>query len=79
MILLNNQKRFVSNDYSNDGPIVKEAIFDFYQFEQTPFSQELHIQKTEIESDDNLFLALDSVTARDDFAFHLEQKGKGRT
>ena len=68
-MLLKNQRRFVTDDYSEDGPIVKEAVVTYYETERIAYTQQLEISKTELESDDNLFFAFGSLTAKEDYAF----------
>ena len=72
IIILKNEKRFVADKYSNNNPIVDEALLEWYTLPQVPEQRLYNIQKTLIVRDDNLIFSNDALTEDDDFSFRIE-------
>ena len=62
----------MADKYSNNNPVVDEALLEWYTLPQVPEQRLYNIQKTLIVRDDNLIFSNDALTEDDDFSFRIE-------
>ena len=57
-MILNNQRRFVSDKYDGDSPIVKESVITWIDFPLEPTIRIYNVQETNVEREDNIFMSV---------------------
>ena len=72
-VILSNQKRIVTDSYLEDSPIINESILSFYPLDlNSPASRQLHVKKTELEREDSLTMAIETITEIEEFGFETK-------
>ena len=73
LVTLTNQRRFVSDKYEGDTPILKESIVTWYEFPRTPLGKFFTINVSLLERDDSLFINIEDVTKVEETYFSIEK------
>ena len=69
--LLHNRKRFESDLYDSNTPIVSETNIKWIKFPRKQMRKNFNIKETFVNREDNLFMDLYGVTEQDESAFDL--------
>ena len=73
LVTLTNQKRFESDNYSRETPIVKESVTDWREIPREPQLITLEVRQTQLVREDNLIIAINDVTEFEEEYFSIEQ------
>ena len=72
IVLLQNQHRF-QQDLYGDSPIIKESVLNWIPFPSIDIVEIMSISELKIEREDNVFMAIESVTEENDKGFQIKQ------
>ena len=72
IVLLQNQHRF-QQDLYGESPIVKESVLNWIPFPSIDIVEIMSISELKIEREDNVFMAIESVTEENDKGFQIKQ------
>ena len=67
-----NQKRFVTQDYSSADPVAKEMVFKYISVPATPVAYKFEIQRTLLETDDNILMSIPGLTEKENEFFSIK-------
>ena len=71
---LTNQRRFLTEDYSSDTPIINESVMDFLEIPIRPVKRIMEISETVLSREDNLLMAINYVTEKEETFFQINEK-----
>ena len=63
----------MTDSYHGDGPIINEAVLSWFPFSvNSPMSYDLHVKTTELEREDSLTMAIETMTEIEESGFITE-------
>ena len=60
-------------EFSSETPMKKEGALRFFEFPVRPIRRIFQVTETQVERDDNIIMAIEGVTEKEEFAFELEE------
>ena len=60
-------------DFTSETPLKKEGALRFFEIPTIPLKRLFQVTETQVERDDNIIMAIEGVTEKEETAYELEE------